>query len=98
MSPNLPKIAAESDGVAASDDTTPSKVVAGMGPLELEVYRDDWRDAAQFRLRAAFVKAMKRRGTPPKNVRIAPSSPSDRLSFSQLSRRHAIELLDDDEV
>ncbi|WOH62599.1 MULTISPECIES: AAA family ATPase [Bradyrhizobium] len=102
MSPTLPKIAVAPDSVAASNDTTPSKDVAGMGPLELEVYRDDWRDAAQFRLRAAFVKAMKRSGTPPKNGgkgrRRAPSTASDRLSFSQLSRRHAIELLDGEEV
>lgn len=102
MSPTLPKIAAAPDSVAASDDMTPSKNVAGMGPLELEVYRDDWRDAAQFRLRAALVKAMKRRGAVPKNGgkgrKTAPSTASDRLSFSQLNRRHAIELLDDDEV
>ncbi|BBB97125.1 cell division protease FtsH [Bradyrhizobium elkanii] len=100
MSPTLPKIAVESDGLAASGDTTPSKDVAGMGPLELAVYRDDWRDAAQFRMRAAFVKAMKQRGAAPKRAGKARKKASDAPSntFSQLSRHSFVEMLDDDEV
>lgn len=71
-----------------------------MGPRELAVYRQDRREAAQFRIRAERDSASRpwRMEADPGRWRSSRTSMRDTVTFAELGRLHEHDMFDDDDV